>query len=200
MIQNFHLYQPRTDIPVAQVQFIPNFLHDHEISAIEQLSERYPYQHAIVQGNVSHQNLNLRQSKIKWIQWDDSNWWVYTKIMEKANELNHGIWQFDLFGINEFLQYTEYDGGSSTRGHYDWHIDIGSEGLSSNRKLTFECILHDNYSGGEFSVLMGPSENKVKLSKGDAVIYPSFLLNKTYPIISGKRSSIVSWISGPTFK
>ncbi len=37
-------------------------------------------------------------------------------------EANNALWKFNLYGMNEMIQYTEYyqDGG-----HYDYHLDIG---------------------------------------------------------------------------
>jgi len=87
----------------------------------------------------------------------------------RIKELNSQIWDFELYGINEYLQYTEYNNIQNSGGHYDWHLDVSHEGLASNRKLSFECILDDSHSGGEFSILLGPTEHKVKLQKGDAL-------------------------------
>jgi PKHD-type hydroxylase len=200
MLQNFDLLNIRTQFPITQVQYIPNFLHDHEINAITQIANQFSYQNAGILGQGANQNIIHRQSQIKWLQWNDENWWIYTKIMHKVNELNSSIWNFDLYGINEFIQYTEYQNIDGNRGHFDWHMDLAHFGLTSNRKLSFECVVDDNHEGGDFSVLLGPSEHKVKIRKGDAMIYPSFLLNKIYPVHSGVRKSLVSWIAGPTFK
>ncbi len=200
MIQNFHLLSPRTEVPVTQVQFLPRFLHPHEVVAINAMIAQLPFYQGDILGNNENSNIVFRDSSIKWIEWNDDNWWLYSKIMEKVKDLNDKIWQFELFGINEYLQYTEYAAKPSGRGHYDYHMDLGHHGLTSNRKISFEIILDDNYQGGDFSLLMGPTEQKVRLSKGDAVFYPSFLMNKVYPVRSGKRTSLVGWTSGPAFR
>ena len=36
--------------------------------------------------------------------------------------------------------------------------------------------------------------------KGDIVCFPSFLMHKVYPLTSGTRHSIVSWLSGDSWK
>lgn len=200
MIQNYHLLNPRTEIPVTQVQFLPQFLHNHEIREIQRLISAVPYESGAILGGDQPSNMVIRDSEIKWLKWSDENWWLYARIMDKVKALNESIWQFDLFGINEFLQYTEYVSKNSGRGHYDYHMDLADQGLPSTRKITVECVLEDEYEGGEFALLMGPSEQKVTLRKGDAVFYPSFLMNKIYPVKAGKRSSIVCWVSGPAFK
>ena len=200
MIQNFHLLDLRTQIPVTQVQFLPNFLHRHEIETIKKLIHTVPDNEGAIMGADQNANLVFRDSTVKWLSWNDDNWWLYTRIMEKVKELNDVFWKFDLYGINEYLQYTEYESKPTGRGHYDYHMDLAHQGLASNRKLSFECVLDDEYEGGEFSLLMGPTEEKVTLQSGDAVFYPSFLMNKVYPVRSGKRSSIVCWLAGPAFR
>ena len=200
MFHNYDLSRPRTQIPLSHVQVLPKFFHSHEIEAIEKNAQDFPLYDAMVQGGEMNNNMVLRESQIKWLAWDDENWWIYSKIMQKAEELNRVFWQFDLFGINEYLQYTIYNSSQVSRGHYDWHLDVTHDGIGSNRKLSFECVLRDDYEGGEFSMLLGPSENRLRLGKGDAILYPSYLMNKIYPVRAGTRTSLVSWISGPSFK
>lgn len=200
MLRNFQLINLRTEVAVTQIQLIPNFLHLHEIEAIKEMAQTVDYEKGAIMGATNGSGLVFRDSKVKWLLWNDDNWWLYNKIMDKVRLLNNEFWQFDLYGINEYLQYTEYESKPSGRGHYDYHMDLAHNGIASNRKLSFECVLEDDYEGGEFSTLIGPTEQKVKIKKGDAIFYPSFLMSKIYPVRSGKRSSIVSWISGPSFK
>jgi len=200
MIRNFHLLNLRSQVPITQVQFLPNFFHSHEIEAIQQMIRSVPDEEGQIMGADQSSNLVFRNSAVKWLPWAEDNWWLFTRIMEKAKDLNDQLWKFDLYGINEFLQYTEYESKPMGRGHYDYHMDLSHHGLASNRKLSFECVLDDHYEGGEFSLLMSPTEEKVTLKKGDAVFYPSFLMSKIYPVRQGKRTSIVGWLSGPAFR
>ena len=201
MFKNFDLLKTRSEISIADVQVISNFLQIHEINAIKENSENFQFENSEILGLPTHPIVQTpRISSIKWLELQESNSWLYSKLTEKAEILNNNFWEFDLFGINEFIQFTEYNGDTSNRGHYDWHIDVGDIGITSCRKLSFECIMDDNHEGGETSFLLGPSENKIKLNKGDAVFYPSFLLNKVYTVTKGKRTSIVGWLNGPTFR
>lgn len=200
MLQNYHLLQYRANIPISQVHFIQKYLYNHEVDAISSLVSNLRSREGTIIGAEAQNGMSYRQSDIRWIEWNDENWWLYTKLTQKVNEINSQLWNFDLFGINEYIQYAEYNGNNSSRGHYDWHIDVGSQGLESTRKLTIEIVLDSDYNGGELSFLLGPTENRVRLEKGDIVVYPSFVLNKVYPVLSGIRKSIVCWISGPSFK
>jgi predicted 2-oxoglutarate/Fe(II)-dependent dioxygenase YbiX len=200
MFSNFDLYPIRTQLPVTQVQYIPGFLHRHEIDAAVEAARLFQEVNGNIMGNETDQSSLHRASQIRWMEWNDDNWWLYEKIMQASAEINGQLWNFDLFGINEYIQYTEYKNILGNRGHFDWHMDVAHEGLASNRKLSFECVLDDEHEGGDFSILLGPSEYRIKIHKGDAIIYPSYLLTKVYPVYSGTRSSIVSWISGPSFK
>ncbi len=200
MLQNYHLLQYRANIPISQAHFIQKYLYNHEVDAITSLVSNLRSREGTIIGTEAQNGMSYRQSDIRWIEWNDENWWLYTKLTQKINEINGQLWNFDLFGINEYIQYTEFNGNNSSRGHYDWHIDVGNQGLESIRKLTVEIVLDSDYTGGDLSFLLGPTENRVRLEKGDLVVYPSFVLNKVYPVLSGIRRSIVCWISGPSFK
>ena len=200
MIQKFDLVDYRTAIPIAQIQYLPDFFNEDEINGVIGIAQAFEYQNGEILGQHADTDILVRQSKIKWLACEDDHRWLMEKINKGVKGLNNEIWDFDLFGINEQLQYTEYHSLESHVGYYDWHLDVSHEGLASNRKLTFECMLDDKYSGGELSIFFGPVEHKVKMKKGDAIVFPSFLLNKVYPVESGTRISLVGWVSGPSFR
>lgn len=200
MIQNFQLQQIRTQVPVTEMQYLPKFLAADEIDYLIKQTEDFDFHSGDIVGEGVYADTVVRRSQIKWLEWQKDNAWIFEKLMSGIQTLNAQCWNFDLFGINEPLQYTEYLNTEDQPGFYDWHLDVSNEGLASNRKLSFECMLDDTHSGGEFSLSLGPSEYKVKLQKGDAVVFPSFLQNKTYPVQVGIRKSLVGWVAGPSFR
>ena len=113
-----------------------------------------------------------------------------------AIEANNKLFQLDLYGFTEKLQFTEYEGQGS---HYDWHPDIGPN--MTKRKISMVVQLSDekDYEGGELLIntgqLLVPSKKQ-----GSVILFPSFLMHKVEPLLSGNRYSLVSWISGNTWR
>lgn len=118
------------------------------------------------------------------------------------------------FGLNidcmMKFQYIIYDKDS----HFDWHPDGPfsfnladgfelPEGLTY-RKLTLVVMLtpHEEYEGGEF-LLFDPQAHpqsaclSFKMDIGEAILFPSFLMHKVNPVISGQRRTLVAWFCGP---
>ena len=86
-------------------------------------------------------------------------------------------------------------------GHYKTHIDIGTQGIPSKRKISFTLLLNDSYEGGKLNfvdlvVRCPKEESKPNLEIGDMIIFPSFLPHKVEPITSGVRWSLVGWMWG----
>ena len=138
-----------------------------------------------------------RSSTIRWIDYlDPRAKWLVDELGRMAIEANNKLFQLDLYGFTEKLQFTEYEGQGS---HYDWHPDIGPN--TTKRKLSIVVQLSDekDYEGGELLINTGqlliPSKKQ-----GTVILFPSFLMHKVEPLRSGNRYSIVSWISGNTWR
>ena len=157
-----------------------------------------------------------RKSNVCWFndQWLYDLLWPY---LTTANE-NAG-WNFD-FDISEEIQFTEY----SKSGHYDWHVDGGSDHNyvytkektkwpnyhGKVRKLSMTVNLSDenDYEGGDllfkFNSSIDGKENTVVCEpirkKGTIVVFPSFIHHKITPINSGNRYSLVMWTLGKPFR
>ena len=157
-----------------------------------------------------------RKSNVCWFneQWLYDLLWPY---LTTANK-NAG-WNFDL-DISEDIQFTEY----SKSGHYDWHVDGGSDHnyvytkektkwpnyYGKVRKLSMTVNLSDenDYEGGDlifkFNSSIDGKENtevcKPIRKKGTIVVFPSFIHHKITPINSGNRYSLVMWTLGKPFR
>ncbi|WP_178861467.1 Fe2+-dependent dioxygenase [Thiomicrorhabdus cannonii] len=78
-------------------------------------------------------------------------------------------------------------------GYYGWHVDMAI----MNRKRTdmsFTLALTDDYEGGELEFDYGEYKTKVRLKKGQMVVYPTGVLHQVNPVISGERLVIVGWV------
>jgi PKHD-type hydroxylase len=140
---------------------------------------------------------SIRSSTIRWIDYQDQRVkWLTDKLGDMAKEANNRLFQLDLYGFTEKLQFTEYEGQGR---HYDWHPDIGPN--MSKRKISIVVQLSDekDYEGGELLINTGQILTPSK-KQGSVILFPSFLMHKVEPLRSGNRYSLVSWISGNTWR
>lgn len=96
----------------------------------------------------------------------------------------------------ETVQMTRYGAG----GFYNFHTD--AEPVSSMpyvRRVSVVCCLSpsSDYEGGEFEFMDG---GKVRLERGDIIVFPSLAPHRVCPITAGERRSMVSWILGPNMR
>ena len=169
---------------------------EEEINKILNIAEQIPQQQGIISDNTI--DTSYRTSTIKWLSLNSDTKWLYDKLALLARTANKNTWNFNLIGFGENIQIAEYN--SDTKGHYDWHMDLGEN--SSFRKLSISVQLSDpsEYDGGELHFLTGRNSKKAPLKKGTAILFPSYLLHKVTPTTRGVRKSLVVWISGQPFK
>ena len=167
-----------------------------EVDKIVEDSKEYSFVKGVIIDE--HNTDKFRKSDIKWLPFDSKWEWVIDRIMNQVIEANDAIWNFDLKSIIDNIQYTEYDGKG---GHYDWHMDIGP-GPISHRKVSIVVQLSDpsEYVGGDLELKPGCTDLVIPRGKGNVVIFPSFLLHRVVPLVSGNRKSLVLWVGGDHYK
>jgi PKHD-type hydroxylase len=139
---------------------------------------------------------NYRRSEIRWIEHNSESDWIYEKLANIAVAASRDFLRVNITGFEEPLQFTQYLGSKENGGHYDWHIDYGSDALSV-RKLSLVTLLSDEtkFVGGELH--MYGSGKIEQLKRGSVVCFPSYRLHKVTPVTEGVRYSLVAWVSGP---
>jgi PKHD-type hydroxylase len=139
------------------------------------------------------QNAEARRSTIALIPQSSAVQWIYDRIFGVVAQFNRQYWQFDLAG-SERLQFGRYGVGE----HYDWHMDLGSRGTFTLRKLSVSVQLSDpeSYEGGDLEINMGSFSKMASREKGALIIFPSYALHKVHPVTQGERRSLVAWIVG----
>tara|TARA_R100000458_G_C8234577_1_gene215296 strand:+ start:486 stop:1064 length:579 start_codon:yes stop_codon:yes gene_type:complete len=190
-----HYAKPTRESVLENWWFINEFLSDEEIERIELNVKGLDYKDATIVAN-SNVNEEYRKSSIKWIDFNYE--WIYDKLWHWANIANDDIWGFDIEGFKDECQYTHY---KAPDGHYDWHTDIGGNGIN-HRKISAIVQLSDNseFKGGNLEFLNGKDPIQIEMWKGRCVLFPSFYLHRITPILEGERKSLVQWISGAPFK
>jgi len=168
-----------------------------ELDTIKTIGNSYPKQSAEVGGGEDSQVSDYRKSEISWIPEEPNNQWVYDKIAQYAISANKEMWNFDIWGYHDALQFTNYYGDG---GHYDWHADLGP-GIS-NRKLSVVLQLSDpkDYVGGELQMNTGGGITSVAKEYGSLCFFPSFVLHRVTPLTSGTRTSLVTWLCGANLR
>jgi PKHD-type hydroxylase len=118
--------------------------------------------------------------------------WTFERIWDVATLYNsrYGLGLSEEMGQ---LQLTRYAPGQL----YDWHMDLGG-GAMSLRKISIVVELAaGGYDGGGTEVFYGERRNnRIALGRGDALVFPSFIMHRALPVHSRTRWTLVSWLTG----
>ena len=143
-----------------------------------------------------------RKGSVAWLPLNESNKWIYSRLLSITEEANNSLWKFDLTGFWEDCQYTTYEASSKKDGDfYDYHLDIdGSYGVQRKISIVVQLSDQEDYEGGELELKTSKNSYVADKSKGSILLFPSFCLHKVHPVTKGKRNSLVLWVSGMPFK
>ncbi|MDE2361272.1 MAG: 2OG-Fe(II) oxygenase, partial [Hyphomicrobiales bacterium] len=123
-----------------------------------------------------------------------NNAWIFDRIDRLIKQYNEN-YKFDIYENVNTAQLTRY----GIEEKYDWHMDLGKD-RSSTRKLTVvvELSLPNSYEGGNIEIFYNEGDNThSRISCGDVIIFPSFVMHRAAEIKSGERWSLVFWCHGP---
>lgn len=140
----------------------------------------------------------VRDSKIKMLFPRDHPE-LFERITGIVKVLNDKFFNFDLFGIVEGLQFTEY---SEPGGHYTCHIDKTYMGLARKLSITIQLTDPEEYDGGDLELFVTDFDKPTKTprSQGTLIAFPSYTLHRVSPVTKGTRNSLVCWFTGNNFK
>ena len=120
--------------------------------------------------------------------------------MDYCFTVNNSKFGFDLFQLSSrtIINYNLYSVGTE----YSWHVDAESKSPIRDIKLT--CLLNlseEKFEGGDLYLFKG---EEVKCSEfrdpGSAIVFPSFTNHRVDKLISGSRSTLAVWMTGPKFR
>lgn len=181
------------------------YLNNDEIQKVEEYCSKFELEKGQASSNYGDAG---RNTDIVWIMNNNETEWLYSKFYNLINDINKHFYQFNIIGFPA-IQYGVYD--SKKEGKSDWHMDLQ---ISKNiyldnektRKLSVAILLSQpgvDFEGGEFEISSSFSERKgveeTKLTKGSAIIFPSFMVHRVKPVTKGIRKSLVVWAEGPRF-
>lgn len=155
---------------------------------------------------------NIRDSKTQWIP---ETHWITGLCCHYVALANQRNFRYDLdagFEHAGHLQYTSYEPGE----YYHWHVDgdlancldplkSSHEDLSTekSRKLSFVLQLSspEDYTGGEMQIQYSDRNTSfMPKARGTIIVFDSRCLHRVKKVTSGRRKSLVGWVSGPRWK
>ena len=123
---------------------------------------------------------------------------------EKWLEINKKYFGFDLYGLTEALQFTNY---KAPGGKYDSHVDRCFGTLIRKLSVIVSLTDENKYVGGdlEFDLrnFSDKSDNIITCKEikpqGSIVVFPSHVWHRVKPVTKGTRQSLVMWNDGKPF-
>jgi PKHD-type hydroxylase len=139
---------------------------------------------------------DYRRSTIRWLERSEETQFLFDRIAKLVSCFNERYFGFALSGFMRGLQYAEYEKG----GKFDWHMDFGP-GDASCRKISVTVLLNEaaEFEGGAFETLTYGNARAIEMGRGDAIVFPSYVVHRITQISRGHRCSLVAWIYGPGF-
>jgi PKHD-type hydroxylase len=150
----------------------------------------------LIKGKTKNES-DVRDSKISWLNPTDNMDWVFRRVTDIVLNLNERFFKFDLFGLNEGFQFTNYEAPS---GKYGKHIDRGTNTLVRKLSISIQLTNPEEYEGGELYLYDGDKGTLMDKTQGTLILFPSFVLHEVMPVTKGERNSLVTWVTGKQFK
>ena len=151
----------------------------------------------LVKGKTRGDTKDVRDSKISWLYPIDNTDWVFRRVTDITLNLNERFFKFDLFGLNEGFQFTNYEAPS---GKYGKHIDRGTNTAVRKLSISIQLTNPEEYEGGELYLYEGDKPTLMDKTQGTLIIFPSYVLHEVMPVTKGTRNSLVTWVTGKQFK
>ena len=150
----------------------------------------------LIKGTTKEES-DVRDSKISWLYPVDGMDWVFRRVTDITLNLNERFFKFDLFGINEGFQFTNYEAPS---GKYGKHVDRAMNMAVRKLSISVQLTNPEEYEGGELKLYDGEEETVMDKTQGTLILFPSYVLHEVMPVTKGTRNSLVTWITGKQFK
>jgi PKHD-type hydroxylase len=151
----------------------------------------------LIKGTTRGDVKDVRDSNISWLNPTDNMDWVFLRITDIVLNLNERFFKFDLFGINEGFQFTNYKAPS---GKYGKHVDRGTNTPVRKLSISIQLTNPEEYKGGELYLYNDDKGTLMDKTQGTLILFPSYVLHEVMPVTKGERNSLVTWVTGKQFK
>ncbi len=172
-----------------------------ELDRLVAYGDSLALQKAVLEGDTWKQEDadRIRITRNAWLAPNPDTQWVYERVQALIQGANERFHNFELTGFSDDFQYTVYHGVEG--GHYDWHMDLSTQ-KQFPRKLSMSIQLSDpgDYEGCDLQFYGHRQLETAPRTRGTAIIFPSYILHRVTPVVSGTRKALVAWAGGPMFK
>ena len=128
---------------------------------------------------------------------------ISERVVARLAELNEH-YGFDLFDdVSSLIPVINVNRYDSPGGRIGPHTDVGGYVGCDDRKLSLTILLNTDFEGGSFYLNSGKPTvpfNQTPNGRGDAAVFPSFVMHAVSSVTAGQRYSAVVWLRGPKFK
>jgi PKHD-type hydroxylase len=194
------LLSPLATSPVPVGEFVQweDVFSAAELAAIGKYGDGLAQQKADLSGRRAVYD-TIRITNVAWIERRPETAWLTARLEQIVLRLNDQFFGYELYGLAESFQYTVYHGGEG--GHFDWHKDHGNT-REEPRKISLSLQLSESaaYEGCELEFHSGDTVQAAPKKRGTLIAFPSYVLHRVTPIVSGIRKSLVIWAAGPEFR
>ena len=187
----------RNDI-LTKVAVLLQVLNAADCARVITLAQRFPATEGRV-GTSDVESSKIRRSKTWFFEPGSETDFIFAPLLKALHHVNDNGYRMDVTGFGPGCQVAGYS--SKLKGHYDWHIDLGT-GRFSRRKISLSVQLSaaDSYEGGELEFHMSGLDKEKMRQQGTLIAFPSFLEHRVTPVSRGERFSLVAWMDGPPYR
>lgn len=155
------------------------------------------HEKSLTQGTTIGKTSKIRSSKICWLYSVDNLEWAFQRVTDIVLDLNKRFFNFDIFGLNEGFQFTNYKAPSDKYGK---HIDKIYNGVIRKLSGSIQLTNPKEYKGGELYLYDSDKGELMRKKQGTLILFPSYTLHEVKPVTKGERNSLVFWVTGKPFK
>lgn len=171
-----------------------------ELDQLVAYGDSLPLQKSVLQGDTWRQEDadRIRITRNAWLHPNQDTEWVYERMQALIQGANERFLNLELTSFSDDFQYTVYHGTDG--GHYDWHMDLTAQPFPRKLSLSVQLSDPDDYEGCDLQFYGHHQLETAPRTRGTAIIFPSYILHRVTPVVSGTRKALVAWAGGPKFK
>ena len=109
-----------------------------------------------IKATVRSEDIESRESEVTWMPPSEEIRWLYERLTSTIIKLNNQFFHFDLFGIIEPLQFTNY---KSPKGKFDMHVDSSYNTVIRKLSVSIQLTNPKKYKGGDLNLYLDRKKN-----------------------------------------